>query len=64
MINIYLLLAREAWNAGASSKGGGSAFKNHLRQIGWDMKITDPRHFGIYYHEIPVEPTQHDPQIY
>ena len=27
----------------------------HLRQVGWDMKVTDPRHTGIYEDEIPRE---------
>jgi hypothetical protein len=28
----------------------------HIRHIGWDMKLKNPRHAGTYYEEIPPEP--------
>ena len=30
--------------------------QTHIRQIGWDMKLRNPRHGGLYYDEIPPEP--------
>ena len=56
LVNIYVTLANSAWNAGADSNAGAIQFKTHLRQIGWDMKVSDPRHTGIYYDELPPEP--------
>ena len=56
LVRIYLNLANSAWNAGADSRAGGDHFRTHLRQVGWDMKVSDPRHTGIYYDELPPEP--------
>ena len=62
----YFFASNIAWNAEASlsarsvGKGYGVSFRpffhTHLRQIGWDMHTTDPRHTGIYYDELPPEP--------
>ncbi len=30
--------------------------QTHIRQIGWDMKMKNPRQAGLYYDEIPPEP--------
>lgn len=57
MASIYLNLSCAAWNEGAPMRTNGNKFRTHLRQIGWDMKVSDPRHTGIYYYEIPLEPT-------
>ena len=56
LVNIYLTLANSAWNAGAENHAGRHQFLSHLRQVGWDMKVKDPRHTGIYYDELPPEP--------
>ena len=56
LVNIYLTLANSAWNAGAGSHAGHHQFLSHLRQVGWDMQVKDPRHTGIYYDELPPEP--------
>jgi len=57
LINIYFNLANAAWKASPSYSGGPSNLVyNHIRQMGWDMKVSDPRHTGIYYDEIPREP--------
>jgi hypothetical protein len=55
MIIIYTSLAVAAWNSNGNYSQ--KNFRTHLRHVGWDMKITDPRHTGIYYYEIPLEPT-------
>ena len=55
MIAIYTSLSLAAWNAGGNYTQ--RCFKTHLRQVGWDMKVSDPRHTGTYYDEIPLEPT-------
>ena len=54
LVSIYLTLANSAWNAGASISR--NQVRTHLRQIGWDMKDTDPRHAGIYRDELPAQP--------
>ena len=57
LIRIYYPLANVAWKSGFKTAGHTSYIVyNHLRQVGWDMKVTDPRHTGIYYGEIPSEP--------
>ena len=56
MVSIYVTLSNTAWNAGVPIRSGGDQFRTHLRQVGWDMKVSDPRHTGIYYDEIPPEP--------
>lgn len=54
---IYPTLANAAWKANPSYKDVRAyTFYNHLRQVGWDMGISDPRHTGTYYDEIPPEP--------
>ncbi len=53
LVSVYLNLANSAWNAGAPIKR--NQVKTHLRQIGWDMKITDPKRAGIFYYELPDE---------
>ena len=57
MVNIFQTLSCAAWNEGAHIRTNGNKFRTHLRQIGWDMKISDPRQAGIFYYEIPLEPT-------
>lgn len=59
LTNTYFYVANASWNTQSSfSIGGmgGLALHSHLRQIGWDMHVSDPRHTGIYYDEIPPEP--------
>ena len=56
MVNILFTLANVAWNADSPFSLTGGSVQTHLRQIGWDMKTTDPRHTGIFYDEIPPEP--------
>ena len=55
---IYPTLANAAWKADPSYQGVRAyTFYNHLRQVGWDMGVTDPRRAGIWYDEIPPEPS-------
>ena len=56
MLNIYLTLANSAWNAGGETSYLRGMFHHHLRQIGWDMKNTDPKRAGIFREELPEEP--------
>ena len=56
LVRIYMTTATAAWNAGAEEHAVRNQFLTNLRQVGWDMKITDPRHTGIYYDELPTEP--------
>ena len=56
MLNIYLTLANSAWNAGVETNYLRGMFHHHLRQIGWDMKNTDPKRAGIFREELPEEP--------
>jgi hypothetical protein len=32
----------------------------HLRQMGWDMKITDSKLTGVYNDEIPIPSAPHN----
>lgn len=57
LVNIYPTLANSAWYDGSAPRANGNKVRTHIRQIGWDMKLSDPRHTGIYYYEIPLEPT-------
>lgn len=57
----YFTLANVAWKAQSSFNMGGDLgygeyVRHHLRQIGWDMKTSNPRYTGIYYDEIPPQP--------
>ena len=57
LIRIYYPLANVAWKPDFTTVPNVSYHVyNHLRQVGWDMKVSDPRHTGIYYDEIPPEP--------
>lgn len=56
LVNVYLALSTAAWNAGADSKANEHHFRTHLRQVGWDMNITDSRNSGLFYDEVPPEP--------
>lgn len=53
LVDIYLNLANSAWNAGAPVKR--NQVKTHLRQIGWDMKNSDPKRAGIFHYDLPDE---------
>lgn len=64
MADIFFNLANIAWNSNSSMKvnspeGGNSNSKDylvhtHLRQMAWDMNITDSRLTGVYKDEIPT----------
>ena len=56
LVNIFSSLAHAAWNPQAPYAPVDGSVQTHLRQIGWDMKTTDPRHTGTYFDEIPPEP--------
>lgn len=34
----------------------GNVFYNHLRQMGWDMKLKDHKQFGIFTYDVQTEP--------
>lgn len=56
-VNAAFVLANVAWNPEFTAPYGlAYHVYNHLRQVGWDMGVTDPRRTGIYYGEIPSEP--------
>lgn len=55
----YFTLANTMWNPTAKVFGRGedsACVNTHIRQVGWDMGVKDPRHTGIFYDEIPPEP--------
>jgi len=55
LINCLCYQANAAWTINPIVST--STFYTHLRQVCWDMGITDSRRSGIFYHEIPVSPT-------
>ena len=67
MTHTAFTLANAAWNNASSFALRGAAdgyassplhnlVQTHLRQIGWDMHLSDPKQTGIYYYDIPPEP--------
>ena len=57
LVNTAFHLSNVAWKPDFSTPYGVAYHVfNHLRQVGWDMGVTDPRQTGIYYGEIPSEP--------
>ena len=59
--NIYFTLANAMWNPEAHiptslDDNTRQRVHTHIRHIGWDMKLKNPRHAGTYYEEIPPEP--------
>jgi len=61
LVNNYFTLSNAGWNAKSSFSmkdgwGYGDFVRQHLRQIGWDMKLKDSRQTGIYFDEMPPEP--------
>ncbi len=50
---IYTNTSNSTWNPGVYQKTGYNAFKTHIRQISWDMKINKYEHFGINLYQIP-----------
>ncbi|MBR5811843.1 MAG: family 20 glycosylhydrolase [Alistipes sp.] len=59
--NIYYTLANAMWNPESPTLRIMEGYDrelvhSHLRQIGWDMKLEDPRQGGTYHYEIPSEP--------
>lgn len=57
MMGVFLTLSNAAWKEDPTySQSYALDFHTHLRQVGWDMKVSDPRHTGLYYDEIPPEP--------
>ena len=58
MMKSYVNLANAAWSAAPSpiQNSWQMRFKTHLRQVGWDMGVTDPRHTGLYQYEVPQDP--------
>ena len=59
--NIYYTLANAMWNPEANISTSvyddiRQRVHTHIRHIGWDMKLKNPRHAGTYYEEIPPEP--------
>ncbi len=59
MYKIYYTLSNMMWNVESQIQLGEINMlrvQTHIRQIGWDMKLRDPRHGGLYYDEIPPEP--------
>ena len=52
----YVGAANAAWNPGQAPDGQ-SYFHTHLRQMGWDMKANNPDQTGIYYFDVPTQPT-------
>ena len=57
LVSAAFALANVAWNPDFTAPYGlAYHVYNHLRQVGWDMGVADPRRTGIYYGEIPSEP--------
>lgn len=59
MWTIYYTLSNMMWNPNVNIHTGETNMlrvQTHIRQIGWDMKLTNPRQTGLYYDEIPPEP--------
>lgn len=57
LVSAAFALANVAWNPEFTPPYGlAYHVYNHLRQVGWDMGVADPRRTGIYYGEIPSEP--------
>ena len=52
---IYTNTSHSTWNpaSGVYQKAGFNAFKTHIRQISWEMKINKYEHFGINLYQIP-----------
>ena len=53
--SLYVETANAAWNPGEAPTGGGY-FYTHLRQMGWDMKVSNPDQTGTYYFDVPPQP--------
>ena len=59
MWTIYYTLSNMMWNPNVNIHTGETNMlrvQTHIRQIGWDMKMKNPRQAGLYYDEIPAEP--------
>jgi hypothetical protein len=61
LTSVYYHVSTLSWNKNSSLKPFGRNYtkktvQHHLRNVGWDMKIKDPRHAGVYYDEVVVEP--------
>ena len=59
MWTIYYTLSNMMWNTNVNIHTGEINMlrvQTHIRQIGWDMKLKNPRQAGLYYDEIPPEP--------
>lgn len=59
MYKIYYTLSNMMWNVESQVQPNEIEMfrvQTHIRQIGWDMKLRNPRHGGLYYDEIPPEP--------
>lgn len=61
LAKIYYALSNSMWNPHAEININIDHYNlqrvhTHIRHIGWDMKLKDPRHAGTYYDEIPPEP--------
>ena len=54
---IYCNVAGKTWNTEARTAkyGSYSAFKTHLREVCWDMKLKDYRQFGLNHYQIPYD---------
>ncbi len=58
---IYYTLSNSMWNPYTNIENNMGEVNlqrvhTHLRHIGWDMKLKNPRRAGTYYDEIPPEP--------
>ena len=53
--SLFVETANAAWNPGEAPTGGGY-FYTHLRQMGWDMKVSNPNQTGTYYFDVPPQP--------
>ncbi len=64
MAEIFFTLSNISWNTNASMKikefGSSYLVHTHLRQMGWDMKITDSKLTGVYNDEIPIPSAPHN----
>ena len=54
---VYCNVAGRTWNTEARTAkyGSYSAFKTHLREICWDMKLKNYREFGINHYQVPYD---------
>ena len=58
LATIYTNTSNSTWNPDVYKKTGNNAFKTHLRQVSWDMKLKKYEQFGINLYQIPGRVTE------